>query len=167
MVLSVSKAPFFVDITRSIPTFWCHFCLRLHRIDFYIYIQKVSFFAMVTSSYCSIYTRYIDYTSLPFKRNENDIANKNIYKTNHYQHWIRIEPSKQPYLFLCLWYTKYFILWMRRINVIGYTNLFRICFYTICYDKLCPPTWYEIGGWYIPWSNDIYIRIQKHSYYVW
>ena len=83
---------------------------------------------MVTSSYCSIYTRYIDYTSLPFKRNENDIANKNTYKTNHYQHWIRIEPSKQPYLFFCLWYTKDFILWMRRINVIGYTNLFRICF---------------------------------------
>ena len=83
---------------------------------------------MVTSSYCSIYTRYIDYTSLPFKRNENDIANKITYKTNHYQHWIRIEPSKQPYLFFCLWYTKDFILWMRRINVIGYTNLFRICF---------------------------------------
>ena len=101
------------------------------------------------SSYCSICTRYIEFSCSSSKRNENDITKrKHIKQTTtatitSIGQELSLQNNPLPSLILCCVYIccnnqKDFILWMRRINLIGYKNLFRISFYTICYDIQCP-----------------------------
>ena len=98
-------------------------------------------------SYCSICTRYIEFSCSSSKRNENDITKRKHIKqtttTTITSIGQELSLQNNPYLpcFIVVYICnnqKDFILWMRRINLIGYKNLFRISFYTICYDIQCP-----------------------------
>ena len=93
-------------------------------------------------SYCSICTRYIEFSCSSSKRNENDITKRKHIKqtttttiTSIGQEW-SLQNNPLPSLILCCVYIccnnqKDFILWMRRINLIGYKNLYRFIQYVM------------------------------------
>ena len=111
----------------------------------YVFISKYPYFPnsqpMVMSSYCTIYATsttsfFLHLLISLFKRNENDIT-KNINNHQKKNQCPRKNMRNKPYLPF-LQNTKAFILWMRRINVIGYQTQICFCtqFYTtICYDN--------------------------------
>ena len=116
-----------------------HLCLRLHLIYLLLSMdirepKNILVFSYGhVSSYCSICTRYIEFSCSSSKRNENDITKRKHIKqtttTTITSIGQELSLQNNPYLpcFIVVCNNqKDFILWMRRINLIGYTNLFRI-----------------------------------------